>query len=43
MALTRLKVLPNSVVVVLLVELGFWMMVVIVAVYEQTKGMPWVL
>ena len=40
MALTRLKVLPNSVVVVLLVELGFWMMVVIVAVYEQTKGMP---
>ena len=43
MTSTRLKVLPNSGMQVHLVEFGPLTVVIVVATYERTKGVPWVL
>ena len=40
MALTSLKVFPNGVVAVHLVELGPWTMIVLVTASKQTKEVP---
>ena len=43
MTFTQLKVLPNSLEEVCVVELRPLTVVVLVAASERTKGMPWVL